>query len=111
MHDKDAREQRLPHYPLASVKHAFSAGGYVITSRVRRHMASHDWMERDIVACIGSIELEHFHKSQAHRMHRGLWLDIYRPFCAESRLYVKFTRELSGGRFVLLSFCIDGEDH
>ena len=111
MHRGDATEQSKPHYPLASVKEAFHGGRFVITSRVRRHMALHDWTERDVVACIGGLKLDDFHKSQAHRMHPRLWLDVYRPIFCDSRRYVKFTRELTGVAFVLLSFCIDGEDH
>ncbi len=100
-----------PHHELESVRRAFLDGRFVITSRVRRHMALHDWTERDIVDCISGLSPEDFHKSQAHRMNEGVWLDIYRPGFAGRRLYVKLTREMKGNRFVVLSFCLDGEDH
>jgi hypothetical protein len=105
------REKREPHYPLGSVRRAFLDGRFVLTSRVRRHMALHDWTERDVVDCIAGLSSADFHKSQAHRAHEGVWLDIYRPTFAGERRYVKFTRELDGSHFVVLTFCVDGEDH
>jgi len=71
----------------------------------------HDWSERDVVDCIAALSSDDFHKSQAHRVYDDVWLDIYRPVVAGERRYLKFTQELTGRRFVLLSFCIDGEDH
>jgi len=63
------------------------------------------------VGCITGLSSADFHKSQAHRTHAGIWLDVYRPVFGDERRYVKFTRELAGTRFVVLSFCMDGEDH
>ena len=74
-------------------------------------MALHDWTESDVVSCIAGLSSADFHKSQAHHAHAGVWLDIYRPALAGERRYVKFARELTGGGFVVLSFCFDGEDH
>jgi hypothetical protein len=111
MRDGGARERREPQYSLVSVRRAFLDGRFVITLRVRRHMALHDWKERDIVECVAGLSPVDFHKSQAHRIHVGVWLDVYRPVFAGERRYLKFTRELDGERFVLLSFCVDGEEH
>jgi hypothetical protein len=111
MRTGDTRERREPHHTLEAVRGAFLDGRFVITLRVRRHMALHDWTERDVVDCIAKLSSSDFHKSQAHRIHGGVWLDIYRPTFAQERRYVKFTRELEGSRFVVLSFCVDGEDH
>lgn len=105
------REKREPHYPLRVVQAAFLAGRFVITSRVRRHMALHDWIERDVLDCIATLSSADFYKSQTHSTHEGVWLDIYRPTLAGERRYIKFTHELMGIRFVLLTFCVDGEDH
>lgn len=96
MQGDPVREKREPHYPLSLVQSAFSAGQFVITSRVRRHMALHDWVEHDVVECIATLSSVDFYKSQAHRMHAGVWLDIYRPIVAGERRYVKLTRELTG---------------
>jgi len=92
--DRDGREQR---YSLATVR--------------RRHLALHGWTERDVVECIAGLSPADFHKSQAHRIHADVWLDIYKPVFEGERRYVKFTQELGGDRLVLLSFCLDGEDH
>ena len=105
------REKREPHYPMPDVQHAFLDGQFVITSRVRRHMALHDWTESDVVSCIARLSSADFHKSQAPHAHAGVWLDIYRPALAGERRYVKFARELTRGGFVVLSFCFDGKDH
>jgi hypothetical protein len=111
MRSGGARERREAHYTLGRVQSAFLLGRFVITSRVRRHMAVHEWTERDLIDCVVALSSADFHKSQAHRSHEGVWLDIYRPVVAGERRYLKFARELSGSRFVLLSFCVDGEDH
>jgi hypothetical protein len=111
MHQGGTREERFPHYTLGSVQSAFKDGHFVITSRVRRHMALRDWTELDVVECILALSSADFHKSQAHWMYEGVWLDIYRPVYAKARRYVKFTQEPAGSRFILLSFCVDGEDH
>ena len=104
-------EKHEPHHNLESVRRAFIERRFVITSRVRRHLALRGWTEPDAVDCIVGLSSADFHKSQAHRVHAGLWLDIYRPVFAGERRYVKLTQELAGGRYVLLSFCVDGEDH
>jgi hypothetical protein len=111
MRGGDARERRVPRYSLVSVRRAFLDGRFLITLRVRRHMAPHDWKEHDVVECIAGLTPTGFHKSQAHRIHARVWLDIYRPVFEGERRYVKFTREMEGDRFVLLSFCVDGEEH
>lgn len=106
--ERQGREHR---YSLAAVREAFLHGRFVITLRVRRHLALHGWTERDVVECIAGLSPADFHKSQAHRIHADVWLDIYKPVFEGERRYVKFTQELGGDRFVLLSFCLDGEDH
>jgi hypothetical protein len=107
----DPRERRYPRYCLESVHGAFLGGRFVITLRVRRHMALHDWTERDVVEGILALSPADFYKSQAHRVHRDVWLDVYRPVLEGERRYVKITQESKGERFVLLSFCVDGEEH
>ena len=54
---------------------------------------------------------EDLYKSQEHLGRPGAWLDIYRPVFEGRRMYIKFTRRADGSGFVLLSFCLDGEEH
>lgn len=56
MRGGDARERRVPRYSLVSVRRAFLDGRFVITLRVRRHMALHDWKEHDVVECIAGLK-------------------------------------------------------
>lgn len=104
-------EKRQAHYELERALEAFVGGRFVITSRVRRHMAVHDWTENYIIDCLSGLSSSDFHKSQAHRVHGGIWLDVYRPVMGSQRLYLKFTQQHDGDGFILLSFCVDGEDH
>ena len=57
------------------------------------------------------LESADFHKSQEHLGRSDVWLDIYRPRVCGKRRYVKFVRDDTGGGYLILSFCEDGEAH
>jgi hypothetical protein len=104
-------EKREPHYPLADVKAAVRADRYIIPGRVDEHMRSRGWRRAYAHECLLGLEVFDFHKSQAHRARPGVWLDVYRPRHCGERLYVKLTIHEDERRFILLSFCGDGEEH
>ncbi len=104
-------EKREPHYDLERVKRAFRADDVVTPTRVKRYLAARKWNTRTVCEVFETPKPRDLHKSQAHRERPGVWLDIYRPTTVYGRLYVKFTMHEDGRRFVVLSFCHDGEAH
>jgi hypothetical protein len=106
-----AVERREPAHDLACVRAAFEAGHFQVTGRVLGHVTRRGWSRRTIVACVAAMAPAGFHKSQRHLTRPEAWLDIYRPVFLGERLYVKFTRLEDGERYLVLSFCGDGEQH
>ncbi|MFU8891130.1 MAG: type II toxin-antitoxin system MqsR family toxin [Anaerosomatales bacterium] len=104
-------ERKFPAYDLETVRHGSATGRFEITRRVRRHLYRKGWDPERISECVLSLGREDFHKSQQHRDRRGVWLDIYRPHWCGERLYVKFVLHEDGETFVVLTFCVDGEQH
>jgi len=105
------RERECPAYDLETVRHTFAAGRFEITRRVRHYLYRKRWDPECVSECVMSLGREHFHKSQEHRDRPGVWLDIYRPYCRGERLYVKFVLHEDGATFIVLTFCVDGEQH
>ena len=104
-------EKCEPHYGLADIKACFAASRFEIPRRVGRYMERQEWTVAYLVASVGALTPEDFHKSQKHEVRADAWLDIYRPRLDGSRLYIKFT-ELDGVHgYAILSFCRDGEAH
>lgn len=105
------RERDYPAYPLDEVRVAFERGRFEVTGRVQRHLERRGWRAATVRWCICNLSPEDFHKSQAHRTESGVWLDIYKPLMGEERLYIKYMPFGDGERFIVLSFCGDGEPH
>ena len=106
-----ARERGHPSYPLDEVRTEFERGRFEVTGRVRQHLERRGWGFDTVSRCVCKLSLDDFYKSQAHRTEPGVWLDIYKPLMNGERLYVKFTPLDDGERFIVLSFCGDGEQH
>ncbi len=104
-------EKVEPHYDLERVKRAFRDDDFVTPQRVKRYLTARGWSHGTICEVVARLKPADLHKSQAHRERPGVWLDIYRPSTEHGRLYVKFTMHEDGRRFVVLSFCRDGEVH
>jgi hypothetical protein len=105
-------EKGQAHYLLSEIQARFcEADGYLITGRVRKHMALAGWDEADVQTCVAFLEDGDFYKSQAHSSRPGVWLDIYKPIYDGETLYVKFTEHEDGRTVVLLSYCVDGDEH
>lgn len=104
-------EKHVAHYELGVVRHAFEAGLFAVPGRVTRYLKSAGLTLDDVVECMAGLSSTDFHKSQAHLGRPGIWLDIYRPHFRGRRMYVKFAVHEDGRRFVLLSFCGDGDPH
>lgn len=105
------QEKRQPQYPLFKFKTAVRDGRVMFPGRVDAHLRSCGWARSDIIGCLLSLRGEDFYKSQIHRTRAGVWLDIYKPVCLGERLYVKLTLHEDKARFIVLSFCRDGEEH
>jgi hypothetical protein len=105
------REKATPHYDLDTVRRAFRCGRVEVTSRVTRHMRSHGRARATLLACVDSLCPQDFHKSQAHSTREGVWLDIYRPWVAGDRMYLKITEHEDGVTMLVLTYCRDGEAH
>jgi hypothetical protein len=106
-----ARERRCPAYPLDEVRAAFAVGHFEVTGRVRRHLERRGWGFDTVRGCVCGLSPDDFYKSQAHRSEPGVWLDIYKPLVNGERLYVKYMPLGDDERFIVLSFCVDGELH
>jgi len=104
-------EKQVSHYDLEQVRRAFRDGDFVVTARVRSHLTDVGWNLDTVRTTACGLRECDLHKSQAHRERPGVWLDIYRPWHAGERLYVKLTPRQRGSGFVVLSFCRDGENH
>lgn len=104
-------ERGYPAYPLDEVGAAFGAGRFKLTWRVRRHLERRGWDVDAVQRCVCNLRSCDFYKSQAHRTEPGVWLDIYKPYVGNERLYVKFAPETPTDEYVVLSFCGDGEPH
>ncbi|MDF1543270.1 MAG: type II toxin-antitoxin system MqsR family toxin [Anaerosomatales bacterium] len=104
-------ERQYPAYDLSMVRTAFATGRFEITRRVRRHLYRKGWDPERISECVLSLGREDFHKSQEHRDRRGVWLDIYRAQWCGERHYVKFVLSEDTESFIVLTFCVDGEQH
>jgi hypothetical protein len=104
-------EDRRPHYPLSEVQRAFSEDRFEVPARVARHLRSRGWDREFVQACVRDLRSEDFHTTQAHRTRGDAWLDVYRPYRGDQRLYVKVTVYEQRGTFLLLSFCVDGTAH
>jgi len=109
--ERRPRERARPHLPLAVVVHCFAADDFSATARVQRHLDRRGWHRATVVSCICSMASTDFHKSQEHLGRPGVWLDTYKPVFEGRRMYIKFTKREDGSGFVLLSFCLDGEEH
>lgn len=83
----------------------------MVTGRVRRHLTAKRWDREYVRDCLLALDESDFHKSQQHLSRTGVWLDIYRPWIADQRLYVKITVLESGNQLLILSFCVDSEAH
>ncbi len=105
------RERRVPAYDIKSVHEGFSTGSFVTTLRVRGYLRRKGWDRRDVQTCVTGLHPQDFYKSQEHLERPGVWLDIYRPRCSDEHMYVKFVFDDHSGVFVLLTFCVDGEQH
>lgn len=105
------RERRYPACPLGEVRSAFQSGRFEVTRRVQRHLERRGWGLETIRRCICDLDSDDFYKSQAHLTEPGMWLDIYKPLVDGERLYVKYAPLGDGERFIVLSFCGDGEEH
>jgi hypothetical protein len=104
-------EKHFAHYELDSVCRAFEEGQFAVPARVARYLKTAGLTTDDVVECIACLSPRDFHKSQAHLSRTGIWLDIYRPRLHGRWMYVKFATHEDGTRFVLLSFCADGDPH
>jgi hypothetical protein len=104
-------ERAVPHYDLEAVRSAFRGRKIVLPARVERHMVRRGMSRGDLVSCVAALRPQDFHKSQAHTRREGVWLDIYRPWVAGDRMYLKFTEHEDGEHLLVLSFCRDGEAH
>ncbi|MBU4557432.1 MAG: type II toxin-antitoxin system MqsR family toxin [Actinobacteria bacterium] len=104
-------ERLVPGYDLADVKEAFRQGRFRATARVMSYLCSKGWTRCTMQSCVASLTPSDFFKSQQHINRADAWLDIYRPFRAGERLYVKLTLLESGAEYLILSFCRDGEQH
>jgi len=98
-------------YQLAGVRERIRAGRYVITGRVRRYLRAKKWDDRYVRDCLLALDESDFHKSQQHVSRAEVWLDIYRPWVEDQRLYMKITVLESGDELLILSFCVDSEAH
>jgi hypothetical protein len=105
------KERREPAYELLDVRRAFSEGRFQVTGRVLEHLERRGWSRGTVGACVASLMPTDFHKSQRHLTRPGAWLDIYKPVVRGERLYVKFVLQEDGGRYRVLSFCGDAEEH
>lgn len=111
MSERRPRERASPQYPLADVANRFAADDFSVTLRVQRHLDRRGWDGATVVSCICSTAPADFRKSQEHLGRPGVWLDIYKPVFVGRRMYVKFTACVNGAGFVVLCFCVDGEEH
>jgi hypothetical protein len=100
-----------PHYALGEVASAFRDGSFVVPARVARHLRSCGWDRESVCDCVLALGIESFHRSVPHRIRRDVWLDIYRPVFRGERMYLKFTVHERDGWFLVLSFCLDGQEH
>jgi hypothetical protein len=105
------REKATPHYDFEAVRRAFREGRVEVTSRVTRHMRSHGRARPTLLACVDALCPRDFHKSQTHTTREGVWLDIYRPWVAGDRMYLKITEYEDGVTMLVLTYCRDGEAH
>jgi hypothetical protein len=105
------REKASPHYDLEAVRELFRVGDFMLPVRVRRNMRSRGLSRSVLEACVAALDARDFHKSQAHTIRQGVWLDIYRPWVAGERMYLKFTEHEDGLRMLVLAFCVDSTAH
>lgn len=111
MSEDRPHEKREPHYDLAEVQCAFAADLFAVTHRVARYLGQRDWDRGTVRRVVCDLNARDFYKSQPHDDRTGVWLDIYRPSRISGRMYVKFMAHEDDDRFLVLSFCKDGEPH
>lgn len=98
-------EKLKPTYLLALIKAAFLTPDCLrAASRTAlRDAGLLNLKHPDIIACIQSIEVEHFYKSMTSDQNSRVWQDVYYVPWGDVLLYVKFTQTEDGELF-LISF-------
>lgn len=95
---------RQPHYPLRTVKTAFSDA-----ARMNRTMTAADGAvelgmdEQAVVNVIAGRTARDFDKSMPSEVNSAIWQDVYKPVIAGRELYVKFTLD-TRAELLLISF-------
>jgi hypothetical protein len=104
-------ERRVPRYQLEVVQQAFAEDQFRVTTRVLTYLASVRWSRSTVQSCVACLARGDFFKSQRHVDRPDAWLDIYRPVYKGERLYVKLTLHENEIEYLVLSFCLDGDQH
>jgi motility quorum-sensing regulator/GCU-specific mRNA interferase toxin len=98
-----ARRQQ-PHYPLKTVKAAFSN-----PARLNRTMTAATGAEdlgmdeQAVVDVVANLTGRDFDKSMRSEINPAILQDVYKPMADGRELYVKFTRD-ARGELLLISF-------
>ena len=99
-------EKAKPHHSISEIKTAFSNPGDLgpLTGSARDGIRALRFSYGDGVAVIQNLSIRDFQKSMTSLRDHTIWQDDYAPTFQGIRLYVKFTRDEEGRKFVLLSF-------
>jgi len=98
-------EKLKPHYPLGSIKAAFSSPLTLNRTYASRQGADDLGMTDDeVVAVIQALASTDFEKSMTAYADHRVWQDVYKPMLGDTRtLYVKFTLD-AASNLLLISF-------
>lgn len=84
-------EKQTPHHNLHEVKNLLQAGAVVIT-QAALHRALRLGLEyQDICHTILTLSREDFYKSMTAYGNSRSWQDVYRPWTAVGKIYLKLT--------------------
>jgi hypothetical protein len=86
------RRRRQPHYPLNSIKAAFSDVTWMNRTMTAADGAEDLGMdEQAVVDVVIGLTVRDFDKSMPSDINPAIWQDVYKPVIDGQELYVKFT--------------------
>jgi motility quorum-sensing regulator / GCU-specific mRNA interferase toxin len=96
--------RRRPHYPLKTVKAAFSNPARLNRTMTAAEGAEYLGMdEQAVVDVVADLTGRDFDKSMPSEINPAILQDVYKPIVEGRELYVKFTLDMRG-ELLLISF-------
>jgi len=93
----------VPTYVLTEIQEKLRSGAFQITGTARRTATALGFDEKDVIACVLSLDHRDFYKSMESETVPGSWQDVYRPEFLGEMLYVKLS-VLPTGWEIVISF-------